>query len=459
MNKLLSLVLSASLLAGTARAADTLRVMTYNALGYGDHCQGANGTLHAYLKTIVQHAQPDILSLIKIASITTSPQDMYGVSPLGFGDSILNGAMNAAFPGRYAYAPLTNVAANTTGVLLFYNQQKLGFASIKTLVVNVEDFNLYKLYYKDPLLATTHDTTFLYVLLNHTESGNSSTNRDQQVAQVMTALKAEFHHLPNLISMGDFNFHASTEAGYQSLIADADTGFRFSDPPYNPDAALAYPSDYDSNPGAFAPYLTTSTRKSSSVPNRCGTSGGGKGWYDHIFISPWIRNNANYVRYIPGSYKTIGNDGHRTGVSINDNSTFVNNAAPSAVINALFNFSNKYPVMMQVEVAPNTAGISLPDPEINATAVSDAKPADGEEGIVAFQPVAEWLKIRFPQSMLGETLQVAVFDLLGRRLLLNTVPVNTQMLELPVGHLPSGAFVLCISGKGTPVYRQRFAKL
>jgi hypothetical protein len=111
-----------------------------------------------------------------------------------------------------------------------------------------------------------------------------------------------------------------------------------------------------------APYLTTSTRSSASIPNTCGTSGGAKSWFDHIFISPWLVTGANYMQYIPNSYQTIGNDGNRLGVDINSTTPATNNSAPSSVINALFQFSNKYPVMLKLLVKANRNRVSPTDP-------------------------------------------------------------------------------------------------
>ena len=54
---------------------DTLRVIAYNVLHYGDGCQGTNGYLHSKLKTIVQYANPDILGLVKMQVIKLSASD------------------------------------------------------------------------------------------------------------------------------------------------------------------------------------------------------------------------------------------------------------------------------------------------------------------------------------------------------------------------------------------------
>jgi len=162
--------------------------------------------------------------------------------------------------------------------------------------------------------------------------------------------------------MGDFNTASSFEAGYQSVTDSSNAQTRMSDPPYNPDYILQYPGNWDITPYTVAPYLTTSTRQSATIPNACGTGGGAKSWFDHIFISPWIVNGTNYISYVPGSYQTIGNDGNRTGVDINSSSPQINTSASAALLNSLFQFSNKYPVMLKLTVKANRNAVSPADP-------------------------------------------------------------------------------------------------
>ncbi len=410
---------------------DTLRVMAYNVLNYGEYplCQGPNGLYHAYLDTIVQYTNPDVISLEKMGSIKTGPTDFSYSAAISFGDSILKFALNAAYPGRYAYCPFTNAAASSDMSILFYNQNKLGYVALLCSYVNITDFNTYKLYYKDPNLATTHDTTFLYFTVNHDQSGSSNDAvRGAQIVGEMQQIKTHFSHLANHINMGDFNTRSTSETCYQTLVAPADTNYRFYDPPFTPDNKLTYPANYDANPNAYSAYLTTSTRSSASVPNSCGTSGGAKGWYDHIFISPWILNNTNYVKYIPNSYRTIGNDGHRLSISINNNSTTVNTAAPASVINSLFQMSNKYPVMADLEVSYNTTGTSPADPEVPLGLHDMLLP---DEKVFIVNPVSVEIGISFSAPFMGRKVRVSCYDMYGRLLLDEKVRIDTELVQLP----------------------------
>jgi len=344
-------------LPNTVDKTDTLQVVAYNILNYGDGCQGPPDSLDGYGRTFVQYARPDVLSCEKLAAFPLQPGAVGNLA-----DEIRDSVLNAVFPGRYAYATPTQVANSSKMSVLFYNRLKLTYVYTKTLLADVEDFDLYKLFYNDVNLRLTHDTTFLYVIVNHTQSGTASTARDYQVTNVMKTLRAKFAYLPNLVNMGDFNVHSSNEAGYQSIISAKDSAAMMSDPPFYPDMQLAYPANWDARPDLFAPYLTTSTRGSINIPNTCGTGDGAKSWYDHIFISPWLVKGGNYMQYIPHSYATIGNDGNRVSVSINSTTPVVNTSAPADVLDAMFQFSNKYPVSIKLLVRANRSGHSIADP-------------------------------------------------------------------------------------------------
>lgn len=343
-------------LPNTIDKTDTIKVMAYNVLNFGNLCQGSLSTLDGYFRTIIQYAQPDLLSCEKMNTFPLQPG-----APGNLADNITDSVLNAVFPRHYAYATPTDVSGGGMSVL-FYNKQKLTFVKTETLYQYITDFDLYKFYYNDPNLAITHDTTYLYVVVNHTQSGTPSTTRDAQVSTYMKALRAKFACFPNLINMGDFNTANSYEAGYQTIINATDSTQRMSDPPFYPDRTVKYPAEWETSPGTYGAELTTSTRALANVPNSCGTSGGAKSWYDHIFISPWLVKGSNYITYIPNSYTTLGNDGQRMGVNITSTTPQANTSAPAGVINALFQFSNKYPVEIKLLVKANRNAYSIADP-------------------------------------------------------------------------------------------------
>jgi len=344
-------------LPGTADRIDTIKVMAYNVLSYGDLCQGPTTSLDNYFRIVVQYAAPDLMSCEKINAFPFTPGATGNLA-----DEILLNVLDSVSLNTYNYAAPTNATNLDKMSVLFYNKQKLTYVSTEDLLSLGSDFDFYKFYYNDINLAITRDTTFFYALVCHTQSGSSSLERDYQDSTTISILREKFAYFPNLIIMGDFNTTGSYEKGYQSIINSNDSTTKMNDPPYFPDQLVKYPGDWNTFPYYVASYLTTSTRSLPNLPNSCGTSGGGKGWYDHIFISPWLVNGKNYMKYVAGSYKSVGNDGSRLGVSINSDVPVINNSAPSNVIDALFQFSDKYPAMLNLVVKANRNAISPKDP-------------------------------------------------------------------------------------------------
>ena len=202
-------IIDSTPLANTIAKNDTINVMAYNVLNYGDGCQGSTNTLDSLFKIIIQYTQPDLLSCEKMAAFN-STRGMAG----NLADDILMNVLNTDFPSQYDYATPTNTSSGSKMSVLFFNRKKLTYLKTETLLASISDFDLYKLYYNDINLPITHDTTFLYVVVNHTQSGSSSTIRDQQVATEMSDLRYKFLNFPNLINMGDFNTSGSYEPGY-----------------------------------------------------------------------------------------------------------------------------------------------------------------------------------------------------------------------------------------------------
>ena len=414
---------------------DTLKVMAYNVLYYGDTppCQFSHSTEHSYLATILQYEKPDIVGLDKVEAIPTYVGDASGSAPMGFQDSILQSAFNSWSGGIYSVCPFTNASAADNVDLLFYNHNKLGFAGIISSYANITDFNTYKLYYKDADLSTTHDTLFLYVTPNHDKSGTSSselTARAEQISGYMSDLASKFTSLPNYITMGDFNTHNSTEQVYQELVAPLNPGFKMYDPPYFPDGIYTYPGNWDTDPSACAKNMTFVTRASSSHPNSCGNGGGAALWYDHMFISKSLMNNTDRIQYVANSYTTVGNDGNRLGISVNDAPT--NTSAPPAVITALYDFTDKYPITAKFAVAPSTA------------ATLSVGQVDGLLRIS--NPVGDRIRL-FPASgLIGQDCQWSVCSISGAQLMSGVIHFGGGVQEIPVS-LVVGTYLFKVTSR------------
>ena len=399
---------------------DTLHVLAYSVLYIGDAppCQAPHDVLEGYLETVISYTNADIVGLEK-----REPEGSGGTAPVGFADSLLLNSFNAAYHGRFAYCPYTNVSAATNITTLYYNQQKLGYAGLLCTYSNITDFDTWKLYYKTLNLATSHDTTFLSVTLNHTSSGTgsgSAATRAGQIAGEMVQIETHFTSLPNMINMGDFNVHTSTEACYQDLVTPSNLNYRYYDPPFYPDATYSYPADWDANPGSYASDLTVSTR-TGSLPNACSSNNsGGWSWYDHIFLSANIINNADHVSYAPHSFRVIGNDGNRLGKAVNASPT--NTSAPSTVINAIYQLSEHYPVALDLLVDTSATSVSIIQNE--------------KEKVRVANPVGTEIMMWFTNDLIGKTININCIDVLGRSQMKNSFVVNNDMMQLPCTLLP-----------------------
>ncbi len=414
---------------------DTIRVMVYNVLGFGtpnsNNCQAPTQAsmpaLYSELKDIVQYANADIIGLDKMQCVQTSINDFNGISGVYFPDTIIAESMDAVYPGRYAFCPFTDLSkcSGTSSQLLFYDQTKLGYVSTYPMYFGDEDFDMFKLYYKQ--WYSTPDTTFLYVILCHTFSSSTSTSvRDNQDSTVIKNLKAMFTHTPNLIYMGDLNTRESDEPGYELLTQTADTNFIMDDPPFHPDSHLTYPDIWHSG-NADQAYFTTTTR-ATTIPNSCGTTGGAKDWYDHILLSPWIVKGEDNISYVKNSYKTIGNNGNRAGISVNQGT---NNSAPANVLNALFNFSDKYPVEVTLAVNPVLAVRNI---------LSDPG------SIKINNPVGQGLVMHFAEFLNGQNISMKVYDVCGRDLYQSSFNITSSTISKDILLTPGVYFIHFSSG-------------
>jgi hypothetical protein len=424
-----------------AAFSDSLRIMSYNVLYYGNGCQGPNADYHQYLQTIVRYANPDVIALVKAASVPVSKNDRFATAPQGFTDSILQQALNKAFPGRYQCAAFTNASRSTNEVLLFFDSSKLGYSGLVSSYANIIDFNTHKLWYKGQDATAMPDTTFLYLTLNHDKSGDDMIPvRGEQIMGEVKELRKHFKRLPNFIDLGDFNLRGSDEPLYQLLTKPADTNFRFNDPPFFPDHSLKYPAAWDHD-AAYAAYFTTSTREFDGIPNSCGSAGGAKGWYDHIFLSDWLVRGTNHMRYVSHSYHTIGNDGQHYRVGINNKNGHGNNAAPAPVIEALYRMSNKYPVMLTLEVNSALGSSRLPDP-----AIAGAPVFFKETPVLVEDTLRNKIKLRIPALMLHQELNVECIDASGQSQFKKPFVPTEEDVEIKCTFKP-GNYILRIIGE------------
>ncbi len=356
MNKAIIIVIIAfsSLL---LRAQDDIKVMQYNLLNYGNitsYCTASNNnmaTKEGYLRTIINYVNPDIFTVNELASNT------YVIGRL------LDSVMNNNPLKIYGKADYINTNGSDLTNMLYYNKAKLVYVSAESLQNHVRDIVLYKLYYKSPNLAQSHDTAWVNFIVGHLKAGSGSSDkadRDQMTSDAMTYLVNHNYH-GNYTFMGDFNIRSSNEQSYKNLINYSDINYRFFDP-------INRPGNWN-NSSSYADIHTQSTHSSS---NGCASGGGCDDRFDFILISNDLKQGNAHVNYVANSYTVIGNDGNHFNKSINSGT---NNSAPANIINALYNMSDHLPVSLELHFDNQVSTVAKNDN--NYLKVNYQNPVDG----------------------------------------------------------------------------------
>ena len=422
-------LLGALLISMNLAAQDTLKVMHYNLLNYGNitsYCTASNNNFivkEQYLRRIINYIQPDIFGVNELASNSFIQQRLL--------DSVLN-------HGSITYwkkANYSNAAGSDIVVMLYYDSRKLALDKQYVLNSSLRDIVLYRLYYKAPDLSQTHDTAFVNCISAHLKAGSSSSDQQKRAAMAMNAMDWLNQHMGagNYLFMGDFNLKRSSEQAYQNMINYSNTALRFQDP-------LNKSGNWN-NSSSFASIHTQSTHTSS---NGCASGGGLDDRFDIILASPSIMSGSNHISYIPNSYKTIGNDGNHFNSSINSGS---NSSAPASIISDLYNMSDHLPLILKLKVDQQGAGLASLQNTHNLT-------------VKTVNPITDRLKILISTSTTTK-LKIELFSLLGQQYLANDFQqnANNSTTSLDISGLPSGLFLLKITDENGFSITRKIIKL
>ncbi len=340
----LSITLYTSLL-----AQDTLKILQYNLLYYGDtttYCTTDNNDMATktnYLKTIISYVKPDIFGVNEINTLTSVHDYLLN------NVFILNG-----FSNYKRSEVLGDPGYITTQV--FYNSDKLEEVRVYSITAWPRSILVHKFYLKTRSLRDG-DTIWLYVAEAHLKAGTDSSDaldRANATANLMAFIQD--NGVNNYIFMGDFNLYTSAEDAYQNVVNPSNPAYKFYDPG---------PAGNWSNNSYFAAYHTQSTNYYS---DGCKAGGGLDDRFDFILYSAPLRDNTLGLRADSSSFKIIGNDGQHFNSSIDYNG---NNSVPADVLTALKNNSDHLPVYIELITSSpftdieNTASTSVPGFTVN----------------------------------------------------------------------------------------------
>jgi len=315
---------------------DTLTVMQYNLLYYGNYnsgfadCYETNNNTQRKdecVRTILDYVKPDILTVCEFGA-TQALQSSFMSHNLNINgatywksDNIIN----------YAHESIINH--------IFYDSRKMELKRHVALRTSPRDTDVYELYLKTPGILYG-DTTKLVCIVAHPKAGMGYESNRRATMQVAMDYINRNYASDNVLIMGDFNMYGASESGYRLLTQSySNPDILFVDPV----ASLGGVGEWNNN-NQFAPFHTQSTH---SYSDECYSNGGMDDRFDFILMSDEIYMGFNKMKYVNLSYHAVGNDGRHFNQSIDQ---YGNDAVPNEVLEALFDGSDHLPVTMKMAV-------------------------------------------------------------------------------------------------------------
>lgn len=220
--------------------------------------------------------------------------------------------------------------------IIFYRKSLFTLEEVEAIETDVRDINYYKLKLNTEDQST--DPVYVNVFVTHLKSSQGSANQQLRLEMV----EKFFNKLESLdpdsfvLFSGDFNLYTSLEPAYQELL-NPDNHITMADP-------INRPGNWHENLN-FSDIHTQSTRISSG-PFGAGAGGGIDDRFDFILISENMLENPK-LRYIPGTYRSIGNNGNCFKKSVNDPDC--TGYYSQQLRDNLYNFSDHLPVVLDLE--------------------------------------------------------------------------------------------------------------
>jgi hypothetical protein len=320
-----------------AQSFDTVRVMTYNLLYYGQVTSFCPANLNVindkdeFLKTIAHHVNPDLMVVNEMGA-----SDVYA-------ERILVKSLNTDGVSKYARVSIQNNSFSDLVNGVFYNKNKFAVHAKTKVEENVNGSSIVRVIdvvtflYKDPLLSANSDTTFLHVIAAHLKAGSNAsdvTDRGLAAEAVMTYMQDNLQ--PGYYVMcGDLNLKTSNESAFQESATYGD--YKLNDP-------INQLGTWN-NSSTFSAIHTQSTRNTGS--NSCFSGGGLDDRFDLILMSGQVIEDTGAVSYVDGSYHAVGQDGLHFNQDINAGA---NTSVPATVLTALYEMSDHLPVAADIKI-------------------------------------------------------------------------------------------------------------
>ncbi len=348
--KRIILFFSISLFAFQGFGQTRIKAMMYNLLNYSSDAVSQSKT--PFLRTVLDEINPDLLMVCELESEAGSNY-MF---------------TNAIAPHNTDFQKATFQVNQSSGAnlqqMVYYNTKKLVLETSRVIVADTRDINHYTFRLNTENSATS--PIKLEVFISHLKASTGSSNRQRRLNSVEDFVVAT-NDIPSdsyVIFAGDFNFYTSNEEGYQRLI-DNGNPILMIDPidrpstPFPNDSSVSDPFDFYSSSSSFfwrnssfSDIHTQSTRTSNTgLIDTSGATGGLDDRFDFIMMSNNFTTSSDLF-YVNDSYKAIGNNA-------NCYNSFISNPSCSGTYSqslrdALIEFSDHLPVVMEIETPENT---------------------------------------------------------------------------------------------------------
>lgn len=412
---------------------DPIKLMTYNLMYYKASdapCTLSNNPAQRDqdLKTIVQYVQPDLMVVNELGGNPVNP-------PL-----MLSSIFNVDGETRYAYANTTNNSFSSIVNNLFYDKNRFRLKAQSVIRKDLNNYPLvrvidvYRLYVKDPGLGQAGvDTVFFTVLAAHLKAGSSTSDKNTREATARAIMDYIDQNVQdqNILLAGDFNIQSANEAAFQRLINNGGGTFQFKDP-------INSLGSWNNN----ATYASIHTQSTHSTFGGCFSSGGMDDRYDLILSSdPLLQGNAG-LHYV--DYYALGQDGSFYNQSMN---TQTNTSVNATVAQALYDFSDHLPVVMEMEA------------DVSGIGMSEWQGFD--QSLHIAQPFQESLVLRFRDASRSQHLQLRIHDLTGRPIYQgqSLLAAGENRLEISSADWPAGIYILQVqNANGMSISRKIYKR-
>ena len=417
MRNKINLLVSFILITIAAHAQDTLTVMQYNLLYYGNYNSGFadcfetnNNTQHKdeCIRTIVDYVKPDIFTVCEFGATQQLLNDF------------LRHNLNINGADYWQSDNIINYAGSNIINHIFFDSRKLGLKKHVALQTQPRDTDIYELYLKTKSLAAG-DTIRLVCIVAHPKAGMGYESQRYTVMQKAMDFINQHYPTDNVLIMGDFNMYGASESGYRLLTQTySNSSICFMDP-------LAYVGgvgEWNENI-QFAQFHTQATRK---YKEDCFSYGGLDDRFDFILMADEIAFSYNHMRYVQGSYHAVGNDGYHFNMSVDQG---YNSSVPTEVAEALFDGSDHLPVTMKIAV---DAHLGVEDNETQSLYATVSPNPASDKAIVHFFNPSQGL-VQFDLYSLQGQLVQRTESVFGEGL---------RQSELDLQALPKGFYLLQI---------------